>query len=333
MSQAEEYRIALSESTEPFEVMSGMIGWTETLAPRRSHASLFTALVLISLLPDAIRFYRKRDISDAILLDTFGDVDVWMRHYQRQHGVWGLSVPEWLLYHFTCKLFKIGRLQFMHTEWERQVKVFRNRASDELTVFPEAGVRFRADGLVDGMNCIYDSADGWVSELRQGGSIISGHATGPDGAADGELTELDAAQWELVLEAGSPVLDVHIQEGGRLDPEAIAASMAEARAFYAEKFPELPVRAFVCTSWLLSPGLAHLLPADSNIVTFGRMFRLVPNRDDEAQLYERVFGDKQPDLANAPRGTSLQQAVHDFVAGGGMVFGGSGFRLLTNESS
>ena len=49
------------------------------------------------------------------------------------------------------------------------------------------------------------------------------------------------------------MLSTHIPRTGPLTPESVDHAFAAARAFFAIHFPEYPVRAFVCSSWLLDP--------------------------------------------------------------------------------
>jgi hypothetical protein len=64
------------------------------------------------------------------------------------------------------------------------------------------------------------------------------------------------------------VLMVHVPPIGPLDADASEESIAEAARLFGRWYPDEPVSAFVCTSWLLDPQLADYLPADSNIMRF-----------------------------------------------------------------
>lgn len=292
--------------------------------PFGKEAGLFNAIVLLSDMRAVRDGYRRRRIPDDILIDTFSDVGVWMRHYKQRCGVWGIGVPGWLYYHVSCRLFKIGRLQYIHRPWEQKVHVYRRRSTGELAVFPAGGVRFRRDGWVDGTNGRHDEA-AWDASFEAGEDVIVGHPAAEDGNVRRERTTLPAAEWEPLLREGSPVLDVHVQEGEKLDPEQVRDSMRRALAFYRTHFPELDVKAFVCTSWLLCPAFSRLLPPESNIAAFRRTFRLVPHKDDDKQLFERVFGADRAAALAMPPATRLQRIVLEYLAEGGELFGGSGF--------
>jgi hypothetical protein len=120
------------------------------------------------------------------------------------------------------------------------------------------------------------------------------------------------------------VLMMHIPPIGPLDARASEESVAEATRLFERCYPEEPVAAFVCHSWLLDPKLAEYLSADSNIVRFQRRFDLLPL----LPMKDPSEGDREmmrlglhlsvpdgplaaDDLARVPQETSLQRA---FVA-------------------
>ena len=288
-------------------------------------AGMFHAIVLLSEMRAVRDRYRQRRIPDDILIDTFSDVGVWMRHSKQNRGVWGIGVPGWLFKHVACRLFKIGRLQYYHMPWDKKAHVYRHRTTGRLSVFPAGGVRIRRDGWVDGTNGRYDEEGAWDCFFEAGEDVIVGHPTTDEGRVLRERATLPAGEWEPLLREGSPVLDVHVQEGEKLDPEQVRDSMRRALTFYRSHFPELEAKAFVCTSWLLCPAFSRILPPESNIAAFRRTFRLVPHKDNDAQLFERVFGTDRATALTMPARTRLQRIVLDQAAKGEELVGGSGF--------
>jgi hypothetical protein len=117
----------------------------------------------------------------------------------------------------------------------------------------------------------------------------------------------------LQFEPRDGYLAVHIpEEGGPLTPAAVDVSLARAR----ELLPDYAEAR--CSSWLLDPQLATLLPAGSNIVAFQRRFEpLADEGVDDARVLEFVFHTLDPDLERLPRDTTLQRAIVDHLRGGG----------------
>jgi hypothetical protein len=134
----------------------------------------------------------------------------------------------------------------------------------------------------------------------------------------------------LMFDRGAGGLNVHIPEGGPLDPAACEESFDRARAFFPRHFPEEPVTAFRCHSWLLDDQLTAYLPEDSNIVRFQRRFRLLPYDPDADQppgdraILEFVFhrvhdGPELPTdlIEHLPQDTALQRAFVAHLRAGG----------------
>ncbi|MEK0315398.1 acyltransferase domain-containing protein [Cohnella sp. 56] len=124
------------------------------------------------------------------------------------------------------------------------------------------------------------------------------------------------------------VLNVHIPAGEPLDPEAAAASFAQARAFFRGVPP-----VFVCASWLLYPGLGELLPPDSNIMRFQRGFHIYAADDAARQAEERIFGCLRDDPAEYETRTGLQRRAQAYLAGGGKLGMGSGIYAIEEEGA
>ena len=144
----------------------------------------------------------------------------------------------------------------------------------------------------------------------------------------GSLYQLGRLQYDLrrrhplesVLPAGFGewVLDVHIPEAGPLTPDAVAASLRRAVRFFGEHFPDRPVRAAVCASWLLDPYLGRHLDPSSNMVSFQRLFTAFGEpRDDQLDAVYFTFGQRSLDgLDRLPRRSSLQRLVLERLESG-----------------
>ncbi len=103
---------------------------------------------------------------------------------------------------------------------------------------------------------------------------------------------------KLALPGGAPVINCHIPAGADLSAAAVGASLRRARAFFAEKFPAVRYRAFLCYSWLLYPPMLERLPENSRIRQFSARFEILGACGDGAQALENLFPEKKrPDRA------------------------------------
>ncbi|MEV0269418.1 acyltransferase domain-containing protein [Hamadaea sp. NPDC050747] len=136
--------------------------------------------------------------------------------------------------------------------------------------------------------------------------------------ARGGLYELGRLQHQR----SDSTLDLHIPEAGPLSPDAIDASLDEARAFFPRHFPNEHYTEFACGSWLLDPQLQKFLPEDSNIVRFQQRFELEPyvepeGLDADVEVRRFVFRDLTTPLGELPIRSVLQRAVVEHLTAGG----------------
>ena len=177
---------------------------------------------------------------------------------------------------------------------------------------------------------IKEHAKGWKTSLTVDEAGIHGHPIAPDGRVQRETITLPASS-PLLMHAESHVLHIHIPSGGKLDPAACRDSLVLAREFFPRHFPEKKWAGLCCHAWLLDPALEIILPADSNLRAFAKMFRPLPASEAEESSYlYRVFG-KHSDRQSAgkmPRKTVLQQAVLDHMNAGGILRAGAGYIVI-----
>ena len=130
---------------------------------------------------------------------------------------------------------------------------------------------------------------------------------------------------EDTVKNGDPILEVHIPAGEPLLPDACLESFEAAKQFYAD----MRSVGFTCVSWLLGPNLEEVLPPDSNVIQFKRMFQQVPCGSSDQQMCERVFDMFPLDLEKAPQQTSMQRAILAYYKNGGKIPAGAGFRAIS----
>ncbi|MER7840474.1 acyltransferase domain-containing protein [Streptomyces sp. NPDC096040] len=127
---------------------------------------------------------------------------------------------------------------------------------------------------------------------------------------------------------GQPCLNLHIPDYcGPLTPTACDRSLALAREFFPQHFPEEQYPVATCHSWLLDPQLRRYLPADSNIVRFQDRFRpgYVDPEPADTTAVRFVFGAPDLPVRDLPRRTSVERAVGDHLRAGGHWYLGHGW--------
>lgn len=129
------------------------------------------------------------------------------------------------------------------------------------------------------------------------------------------LEQHDLPQWDLPQ--GTPIIEVHIPRADSLTREDCLRSFEQAGSFFATYFPEFRYQYFSCFSWLLDSKLKELLPADSNIMKFQELFRVVLEEESE-EILHYVFGKgtARENLAEKECSSSLARKVRDRVLAG-----------------
>lgn len=127
----------------------------------------------------------------------------------------------------------------------------------------------------------------------------------------------------------SPVLNIHIPEGGKLLIDSCKESLLDSREFFEKYYPEYNYSGFVCDSWLLDPKNSEFMAPDSNIVNFKNVFDLVvPTKFTSSEIQRRLWGNetnKTDIIKNYAENTDLQRRTKKYLLSGGCCSNGYGF--------
>lgn len=291
--------------------------------------------------------HAANGFSAQVTADSFTDVGVWAATCLRQTGQHGLTEQgyNWILHTLDGRLYRIGRLQIrpalFPASWN--IRVFRRREDGQTIALADQPIRFRSDGQVDGTNGIpagEEGFDGYCQEVRIDGiAHVQGTPISPLGVGENKILRLSLTEYEEVLTAGMPTVEIHIPEGPGMTPQACRNSLLEARRFldtHGQSVTRLmgisgPYAAFTINSWLMDTQFEALLPPQSNIVQFLSQFYIIPVQAQDDAALERIFGSKQIDphsFTPDQQTTSLQRTIAQFMAQGGRLRHACGFVLM-----
>lgn len=293
--------------------------------------SMFYVLAYLAAVPHTEKLYIKQGYGMDVFRDTMSDFRIWLSHVRDRDGHWGFDRFMWIWLHLTGILFRIGRLQFILRDFEDGVKAFRQRSDGRLLLMADPEIRLRADGYAFGAGKSWwddekDQADknsddeGWLPVYEETGDGWKGNPVSPYGYGVRPEVSLPRSEWDLILQKGDTILDLHIPRKDPFTVEACADSYCRALAFFKQHWPEKTVIAGFCHTWFFTPQLQQILPAESNIVRFQREFYLYPHPGGPGFLWNFVFSEKERDLATAPRDTSLRRDVLDWLSQGKEMF-------------
>ena len=247
--------------------MASML-WPELPAACGPLSSLFYPLVYVAALPRLRQLYARRRIPLAVARATLADLEWWMRQQHRAGGTWGLPRPGVArLSHHRPALFA-GAASVRVVPLSPAVS---HPAPPEHRPGDRPGQRRRPFSARRPVRkrrrhtARLPHLDRAIPAAGRPAHRPSGGSACPRAC---QPVELDAAQWHIALEAGDPVLSVHIPATGRMDHAACTDAFGRALRFFRRHFPDHPFRAFTCLSWLMDPQLADCLPPRANLVSF-----------------------------------------------------------------
>jgi hypothetical protein len=263
-----------------------------------------------------------------ITIETIKDTNIWIHNFYTTKGRYGLAESSWLARHYAGNLFKLGRLQYEIIPYPNWSYVLENkRTGERITLSDDVDVS--ASGHITGSSGEKDCM--FRSSFNNEYNAITGNIIDTEkGVIKQDVIRLPKDEWKLILKPGDLVQNVHIPQGEKLDYEMCLKSMEEAKRFFAEHFPDIKFFAQITSTWLLDVNLEHILPLESNIIKFMKLFEKVPVHSEVPMIFERVFGFgfDIKDLESAPENTSLQRNLKKYVLNGGQVYTTGGYIIL-----
>ena len=280
------------------------------------------ALVLFGALPQARAKHAAMGIPAEITHNTFQCLAQALEEYaQLNDGALGIKFFTWLRNHLNARLFQIGRLQYMLTEYAGYARVFVDDITGEVVLTARGGEKFSGSGLVS------DKGEGcWTSEYDEDADRVNANCLLVNGRAVRTKVSLDKKVWRPVLFDGAYRLEVHIPGGARLLRADCLESMQKAWQFFHQYFPDKHFEAFTCESWLMGTAMQNFLPPSSGIVRFQKLFSIYPVAGSGDSFIQRIFcvdpktvNDVISFARTADRSTGLRRGAADYLLSGGRL--------------
>lgn len=296
-----------------------------------SEGPTFLMLLALSGIPESREYFRKMDMPQDVADWAVRDLSIWCRHFKENKGFVGLTprILGWSCGLLRGGLYRLGRLQFNIRPFGGLLRAYRNKNSNEVIALAEDGLELDSEGQFDGVDDVFDEAGAWKSVLHVENGKATGNPVSPLGFVKKETVTLDLGEWDEVLAPEDPILDTHIPAGAAMTVEACADSFNRAMEFFPKYFPDKTFKGWACHSWFLDIQYEKILPETSNIIKFQREYYLFPSKASGKESYRRVFGENgmENGIKQAPRKTSMQKAVAEFIEKGGRLRAGGAFFL------
>ena len=303
---------------------SGFSGWAFPEKHLGRNARLFYTLVILSIVPEAVRNFRHEQVPEDVIRATLNLQGILNLSIQR-YGEPGSdpAVIYWWRHYAKGRLFTLGRFQYKMAELFQFGAMLRNRKNGCKILLAEPDFRFNSEGF--SVQSGLESDTDQTTVFEESGDHYSGYAVHPAGYILPGVRTFAKSEWEAVLRRGDPLLDMHIPGGGGMTPEAAYDSFAFAFRFFREHFAGRYVPAIICRSWIFNTQFEAMLP-DSNLAALMRKCYLFPCVSSGKDGFYFLFGQDYENPADAPHDTSYRRAMlsvlerGDRLRLGGMLF-------------
>jgi len=288
-------------------------------------------LVMLAMVPLVRQAHAAIGVPEDVTRETCLEAKSFALNYQDgNQGRWGVFLNQlyWLRHYPACRLFRLGRFEFMLRSFGGPLEAYRNRHTGQVLALSEDGIRYAASGYRP-IGDVEAPGD-FTARLAHGDGFVEGTPISPRGMALNRTVRLSLDNWEPVLRRDDAVLDMHIPAGGSMTPERAKDSFERAVRFFATQFPDRPAKAIACGSWIYNTQLEDLLEPTANLLTHMRELYLFPTPSNGRDGLWFLFYTDNVDPATARRDSSVRRAVLDHLAAGKPLRAGGMF-MLTND--
>lgn len=284
----------------------------------------------IPTMPESVAYLRKRNVPEDVIAATLQEYDesVQLRLLAVGKPCFTVDRLNWLRCVIFNRILHIGRFKYdFPSKCLMGMRVYEN-ARGEFTVLAD-NVTVHPSGYLLGTAGYTDPEGAFLAEIQETDTAIVGYpAEGP--RVMPHTVSLDKSQWRLRLCPDDLLVRIHIPRNGAFDKQTILDSYRRAKEVFKTSYPDMPFKAFLCSSWLMSPDLRSILKPTSNILGFQDTFTHIPFSSTGRLVFSFVFPGcpYNPELfPQLPEETSLQRAVKQRYMSGDFIRDGAGFFL------
>ncbi|MBQ9802734.1 MAG: hypothetical protein IJW51_06670 [Clostridia bacterium] len=292
-------------------------------SPEGTHdlaVDMLTGLALFAMVPYTAEKIAPRKlpayISDYILQNCEMCVD----YYRARYGVPGCNLITWYQLPIEGHLFRVGRLEIQLCAKFRGGSVYENGRGERVTLCHDK--LLHRDGFPLGAYGYTDETGSFEATLTATDTAYIGYPYLPNGHVATNTVTLLKSEWRQILTNDDPVISLHIPGGGGLSPAVVDETLTEAKKVLATYFPDIPYKAFACSSWLIDPQLIQLVGEDANIAKFARRFTPMAQKSQGNGVMNFVFfdPDRRIPTEDLPEDTRLQRALKQHYLQGKVIY-------------
>ena len=287
-------------------------------------SEMYPLFALVAMIPRMEAAYRAHGFDGEDLRYNFRvfEISIRLSGIAQHKPAFTLTYYQWTLLYTLCEIFDYGSFNFqikkLANNGNNNVKLFRNKNTGEYVLFQIEGIMHR-EGKTLGDAGFTDEEGSFTCEFTETEDEYIGNPA-VNNRISAERIAIKKADYVEVLNKDDEVIGLHIPRNVDFSPEAIEASLRGGVEIIKNQFPEWKPKMYVCSSWLLDPGLEDLLGSESRIVKFGKMFKRYPGGVSNGRGgYGFVFlgYEENEDL---PEDTSLRRKLKAHYLGGGYTY-------------
>lgn len=282
----------------------------------------------IPTMPESVAYLRSRKVPEAVIAATLQEYDesVQLRLLAVGRPCFTADRLNWLHCVIFNRILHIGRFKYdFPSKCLVGVRVYQN-AQGEFAVLAD-NVTVHASGYLLGTAGYEDAEGSFLAQIQETDTAFVGYPA--QGARVlSHTVRLPKQEWQLCLCPDDLLVRIHIPRSGDFDRQTILDSYRQAKEVFKTSYPDFPFKAFLCTSWLMSPDLRSILKPTSNILGFQDTFTHIPFSSSGRLVFSFVFPGCANDPASysqLPEDTSLQRAVKQRYLAGDYIRDGAGF--------
>ncbi len=297
----------------------------------KAESDVYDSISLFALLyelPTMIAEHKRCGVPNEVTLDTLEMFQNQMGDYKLLNGRLGLcAYMEWMLKFLRCQIIRVGRFNLEILKYSRPFEIFER--DGELVALAN-GVEIHKSGRVLGSAGCEDAEGSFTAEIAECDEYFEGYPS-LGGCVSKEKVRLSKSEWKKYLTKGDTVISVHIPTGGSLTPEICDNDLARGQAVIERCFTD--VKAFFCSSWLLSTELLKVTGKEGNVTRFGDRFTRFPRKSAAGDVFEYVFEcSHDTPLEDLPEKSSFARAIKKHLINGGKIYEADGvFRKNEEE--
>ena len=283
---------------------------------------MITALAMTYMVDYTYGHLKARNLPEHHIDYAMNVFDGMIKTYKVRNGD-RVGAMSWSWYQLgvDARLFELGSLQMeMQASFPSYATVFENNAGKTVALANNA--KFHREGHVFGAANYTDEEGAWEATIEESNEAYVGYAFDDYGKLKRERTVLSKSEWHVLINAGDPMISVHIPPAAKLSDEAIEEAFALTKEFADLYYPEFDYKGFICSSWLMDRHLVDMLGEKSNISRFCKRFNRISKKSPARSVFSFVFlrsDVDNVDYASLPENTSLERALKKHYLDGGAV--------------